>query len=252
MEEIYSFSVLHIMNRNSSDSRDVYLHHQYRFIYLYICISISIISITRAITWCWWCELCCPSWWITQTDRRGGRTTGDGTTPKTPLGHWGVLWGSLQSIKHSLWNNEGPGARGRARGCSGLIWRPKGAHSGLSLPDVHLQLPTSIFLCYSHQNLNWYHLKSAHFFYTTAELCSKVFSTLNLNMSAPAALALLYCYVQSHIKSLHNLGSVYLGYRSRLLELSTNLFVYFKMTAWSHSTSMAHIITWVCYYRQSF
>lgn len=164
MEEIYSFSVLHIMNRNSSDSRDVYLHHQYRFIYLYICIFISIISITRAITWCWWCELCCPSWWITQTDRRGGRTTGDGTTPKTPLGHWGVLWGSLQSIKHSLWNNEGPGARGRARGCSGLIWRPKGAHSGLSLPDVHLQLPTSIFLCYSHQNLNWYHLKSAHFF----------------------------------------------------------------------------------------
>lgn len=169
----------------------------------------SITSITRAITWCW-CELCLPSWWITQADRRGGRTAGDGTTPKSPLGHRGVLWGSLQSIKQSLWNNEGPGARGRAQGCSGLIWRPRGAHSGLSLPDVHLQLPTSISLCFCHQNLNWYHLKSFHFLYNSWIMFKSLFSTLSLNMSAPPADTYSVIYVRSHIKTLHNLGSVYL------------------------------------------
>lgn len=165
----------------------IYLHHQRKYIFP---IFFSIISITRTIMRSWW-ELHRPSWWIKQTDRRGGRNASDGTRPKSPLGHRGVLWGSLQSIKQSLWNNEGPAARGRARGCSGLICRPRGARSGLTLADVHPQLPTSIFLCFCHHKPNRYH--------KTVELCLKGYPDPKHMYDAPAAACRTFIHhIQRH------------------------------------------------------
>lgn len=191
-EQIYSFSVLYIMNKNSSDSRDVYLHHRCRLIFVF--------SSASPEQW----GGADVSWAVPPGER--SRLTEDGGGALLMEPHQSHRWPTgvyceahYRALNSPCGTMRGPGARGRARGCSGLIWRPRGAHSGLSRPDVHPQLPASIFLCFCQHVLYWYHLKSAHFFFTTAELCLKVSSALStrtclLQQLALAVITLLFLW----------------------------------------------------------
>lgn len=99
-------------------------------------------------------RLSCTSCHVSNTDwQGGGRNTEEVTTPKSPPGHQGVLWGSLKCIKQSPCGTmRGPEPEAELE--AGWDWYGDPgdpAHRGLSLPDFHPQLPNSILLCFRHQ-----------------------------------------------------------------------------------------------------
>lgn len=141
---------------------------------IYTCVFFSIVSVSRAVRWCW-CELCCPSWWITQTDRR---EVGGGPLVMEP--HQSHRWATgVYCEAHYRALNIPCGTMRGLEPEGG----PEAARDWYGDPGELAQAwryQTFILSCQppfsSHQNLNWYHRNwNSPFFFptTTAELCLK-------------------------------------------------------------------------------